>query len=170
MFQQPKKTIVAYKLFRTMPSRQGEIFPLFINKSWSIPIGEWVTATNSPTKGFAERPGWHAGVLPMAPHLRTKENKIASDRVWAKVELPADVDWQPVADKNPTRDIRKDIPEGGYYKFKTNKMQGWWWLIGGALKVNRLLSDDDVSTLLTSVGEHDASIAERHISGTNHYV
>jgi hypothetical protein len=51
-----------------------------------------------PTKGYAERPGWHAGVLPIAPHLRqTSTGKIAPHCVWAEVELPADKDYQPAA-------------------------------------------------------------------------
>lgn len=58
----PKKTVKAYKLFRTMKSRPGEIFPLFIGRSEPVPIGKWVDAEYVPTKGFAQRPGWHVGV------------------------------------------------------------------------------------------------------------
>ena len=101
MFQ---KTITAYKLFRTLKTRPGELFPLFIGKTLAVPQHEWIEAQSIPTKGFADRPGWHAGILPIAPHLRTKQNRIQPGRVWAKVSMPADVDWQSVADRSKTGD------------------------------------------------------------------
>jgi hypothetical protein len=158
-FAPPKKTIKAYKLFK---KKGGQVYPLFIGRNVPTPIGEWIPASHIPTKGFAERPGWHAGVLPMAPHLRTKANKIAPDRVWAEVEIPADVDWQAQADKTRTRDIRDQVPENGFYRFKTNKMQGGAWIIGGALKIDRLLTDDEVSDILINAGYPEDALAERH--------
>jgi len=149
----PDKTIKAYKLFRTIKGKIGDIFPLFIGKNKPTPIGQWLRAEFIPTKGFAQRPGWHAGVLPIAPHLRQKSTgKKAPGRVWAEVEIPADNDWQPVADSSSTRDIRDRVPENGYYKFKTNKMQGGAWIIGGAVKVNRILSDSDIKGILEANG------------------
>jgi len=158
-FTPPKKTIKAYKLFK---KRGNALYPLFIGKNTPTPIGEWIPASHIPTKGFAERPGWHAGVLPMAPHLRTKANKIAPDRVWAEVEIPADINWQDQADKSRTRDIRDQVPANGYYRFKTNKMQGGAWIIGGALKIDRVLSDDEVSKILLNAGYPEDAEAERH--------
>jgi hypothetical protein len=158
-FAPPKKTITAYKLFK---QKGGQLYPLFIGKNTPTPIGQWIPATHIPTKGFAERPGWHAGVLPMAPHLRTKANKIASDRVWAEVEIPADVDWQDRADQTRTRDIRDQVPDNGFYRFKTNKMQGGAWIIGGALKIDRILTDDEVSDILKNAGYPEDAEAERH--------
>ena len=160
-FTPPSKTITGYKLFRL---KNGNLYPLFIGKNKPTPAGSWIPAEHIATKGFAERPGWHAGVLPMAPHLRTKENKIASDRVWAEVELPADVDYQPQADASRTRDIRGEVPVNGFYRFKTNKMQGGAWIIGGALKIVRVLTDDEVSAILTQAGYPEDAIAERHDS------
>ncbi len=147
-FTPPKKTIKAYKLFRTMKSQPGKIFPLFIGKSKPTPIGEWIEAEHIPTKGYAERPGWHAGILPYAPHLMKKDGTMQEGRVWAEVELPADVDWQPIADTTKTKDVRDRIPVGGHYRFKTNKMQGGAWIIGGAIKVNKILSPEEVREIL----------------------
>ena len=149
----PKKTIKAYKLFRTLKSKPGEIFPLFIGKTKATPQSEWLKAEFIPTKGFADRPGWHAGILPIAPHLRqTATGRIKPDRVWAEVEIPADKDWQSVADQRDTKDIRDEVPEGGHYRFKTSKMQGGSWIIGGAIKVNRVLSDREVAEILSENG------------------
>jgi hypothetical protein len=160
-FKEPVKTIKAYKLFRVKKNEPGKIYPLFIGKNEATAIGEWVPAEHLPTKGFAERPGWHAGILPMAPHLRTKENQMADDRVWAEVEIPADVNWQDVADTQKTRDIRDRVPVGGHYRFKTSKMQGGAWIIGGALKVKRVLSNEEIADILNKAGEKDAATREQ---------
>jgi 8-oxo-dGTP pyrophosphatase MutT (NUDIX family) len=155
------RTVPAYKQFRTLLSRPDELLPLFIDNQKAVPQDEWVEAENIPTEGFAPRPGWHAGALPSAPHLRSKEDRIQPGRVWAEVELPDDVDWQSKADESPTKDIRDEVPEGGHYRKKTPQMQGGEWLIGGKLKVRRVLSDDQVSEILRAVGEHDAAEKER---------
>lgn len=156
-------SVQAYKLFRTLPSRPGSLFPLFIDKSSPVPQDEWVPAENIPTEGFAPRPGWHAGSLPSAPHLRSKEDRIQPGRVWAEVELPADVDWQSVADASPTGDVRDQVPEGGHYRKKMPRMQGGEWLIGGGMKIRQVLSDDQVSELLRQAGELEAAEKERRV-------
>lgn len=163
---EPKRTIKAYKLFRTLKGRPGEIFPLFIGKTTPTPIGQWLKAEFIPTKGYAQRPGWHAGVLPTAPHLMKKDGTMPSDRVWAEVEIPADVDWQPEADESRTRDIRDKIPAGGHYKFKTNKMQGGAWIIGGSIKVNRLLTESEVSDILEAGEDIGTEPAFKRTSAT----
>jgi N12 class adenine-specific DNA methylase/predicted RNA methylase len=160
----PQKTVKAYKLLRTLKSKPGQVFPLFIGKNQPVAIGVWEKAEHIPTKGFAERPGWHAGAEPIAPHLRQKATgKIHPDRVWVEVEMPADKEWQSTADASKTRDIRDRVPEDGHYKFKTNKMQGGAWLIGGAVKINRVLDDGEVAQLLRDAGHSEAEIqAEMH--------
>jgi len=69
----------AYKLFRKM--KDGQLAPLFINKTSRIPLNKWIDAENCPTKGFAVRKGWHCTLIKSAPHL----SKIG--RVWAEVEI-----------------------------------------------------------------------------------
>ena len=91
----PQKTITAYKLFRILKNRPSEIFPLFIDKNNPVPINKWIEAKFIPTKNYSKRPGWHVGRLPIAPHLMKKNGTLADNRVWAKVEISADVDWQP---------------------------------------------------------------------------
>lgn len=43
----------AYKLLRKLSD--GNLYPLFIHKTYSTPIGEWMKAECYPTKGFAIR-------------------------------------------------------------------------------------------------------------------
>jgi hypothetical protein len=156
----PKKTKKSYKLFRTLKTKTG-LYPLFIGKTKETEQGKWIEAEFLSTKGFADRPGWHSGILPIAPHLRQKSTgKISPDRVWAEIEIPDDVDWQQIADKSRTRDIRNEVPKDGSYKFKTNKMQGGAWNISGAIKINKVLSDTEVNTLLKEAGYSESDISE----------
>lgn len=152
-FEEPEKTITAYKLFRTLKSKPGQLFPLFIGNNKPVPIGEWLVAENLPTKGFAARPGWHAGATPSAPHLMTRDGRMAEGRVWAEVQMPADIDYTPEALKQPTKDFKDRIPEGGFYKFSTQKEQGeHGWVIGGALKVSRILKPEEVDAINAKSG------------------
>lgn len=74
----------AYKLLRI--KKDGNLYPLFIDKKTPTPIDEWLEAECHPTKGFAVRQGWHCCLNPVAPHLKTK---LASGeiRVWVEVEI-----------------------------------------------------------------------------------
>lgn len=150
---EPEKTVKTYKLFRTLKSRPGEVFPLFIDKAEPVPVGEWIQAKSVPTKGFAERPGWHSGEIPHAPQLLNKKGEIPPDRVWAEVEIPADVDWQTRLQQMGKKDLAGEVPEGGYYRFKgSNLAEAPNWYISGAMRVNRFLPDEEVSQILRREG------------------
>ena len=87
------------------------------------------------------------------------------NQVWAEVEMPADYDWQSEADKrgmNPkgkfvpkAAHITDQIPKGGHYRYKTNTNMTGNWIIGGAMKVIRLLSDQEVEKLNAGIGSRD---------------
>lgn len=83
--------LIAYKLFRK--TRDNRITSLFINKTRNLPIGIWMEAHNYPTKGFAERPGWHCTAQPYAPHLKM-ELKSGEKRVWKRVEIEDYTEFQ----------------------------------------------------------------------------
>jgi hypothetical protein len=80
------------------------------------------------------------------------------DTVWAEIELPNDVDWQSEAIANAS--IRKDgsidpktahitdqIPDGGFYYYNTKAGNPNQWLIGGSMKINRILDDAEVEQI-----------------------
>lgn len=69
--------MIAYKLLRLR--KDGTLGPLFINPRQRIPLHQWLTAEDHPTKGYAHRPGWHCTIRPSAPHLSMK------GRVWCRV-------------------------------------------------------------------------------------
>lgn len=76
--------MIAYKLFRLKPN--GKITPLFIDKQRELPIGKWLDSEFIPTKGFAERQGWHCCLKPHAPHLKM-DLKSGEKRGWATVKI-----------------------------------------------------------------------------------
>ena len=75
--------MIAYKLLRQR--KDGTLGPLFINASQRVPVGEWLEAENHPTKGFAQRQGWHCTLAPNAPHLKLEPK--GCKRVWAMVDV-----------------------------------------------------------------------------------
>jgi hypothetical protein len=117
----PKKTVIAYKLFKVKKDRPGQIFPLFVNANESVPTDVWIKAVAGPTQvengkvkvksklgPLAYRPGWHSGVVPVSTHIGGRSNpsdkKAApdlrpADQVWAEIEVSNDVDWQTEATK-----------------------------------------------------------------------
>ncbi len=150
----------------------------------SIPIGSWQDAevgeqaasgkVKSRLGELAYRPGWHAGDLPLATHIGTnlkvvdgkrKPTVRAEDQVWAEVEFAADHNWQPEADKRGVNEAGKIIasrahitdrmPEDGFYRYKTSPNMAGTWLIGGSMKINRILSDSEVSSINSSAGTKD---------------
>jgi len=168
----PEKTVTAYKLFRVNEKNPGKLFPLFIGKNDPVEVGTWYDADDIPTKGFSARPGWHAGDLPRATHIgeKSRAGLTAPDRrpanqVWAEIEMAADVDWQPEANRRGTNaqgkvvavkaDIKDQIPEDGFYRYKTNPNMTGNWLIGGSIKVNRILSDAEVEAINSAAGAED---------------
>ena len=179
----PEKIVKAYKLFKTNPKAPDELFPLFINSNESVPIGKWVDASTGPLTAagkvksnignLAYRPGWHAGDLPVATHIGGKSapdltapDYRPSNQVWAEVEMPNDVDWQKVAMERAQRNKAGDIiprtahitdqlPEGGHYRYKTNPNMTGDWLIGGSMKVNKVLTDEEVRAINEAAGVAD---------------
>ena len=130
---------------------------------------------------LALRAGWHAGDLPIATHIGSnpssrrdpetgKTKKLPTvrpaDQVWAEVELAADRDWQDEANKRAKRNARgeivvstaqitDEIPEDGFYRYKTNPNMTGNWLISGSMKVNRILSDEEVAQINDAAGVSD---------------
>ena len=178
----PKKTVVAYKLFKVKKSHPGKLFPLFVDANKPAEMGVWLDAdvgemnnqgkVKSKLGGLAFRPGWHAGDFPVATHigkntgLGTAPAFRNEDQVWAEVEMAADVDWQEEANRRAERNkkgeivprtahITDQIPEDGFYRYKTNPNMTGTWLIGGSMKINRILTDEEVYELNERNGVHD---------------
>lgn len=126
------------------------------------------------------RPGWHLGDVPRAKQFdrinkKTGEPEFPKDFVWAECEYAMDVDYQPesdargyertkIGDDGKVITYKSDkyqhslagiphIPEKGYYKYRTNPNPDTVsWVITGSMKVNKLLSDEEVNNILKSKG------------------
>lgn len=158
-----------YKMFRI---KDGKLFPLYVLANKETPIGEWLDAEIGPMVNgkvksklgkLAFRPGWHIAEIPNSPWIgkKTKNGELVrrSDNVWCEVEYHTDKNYQPEARENgwragkwaSQRAYLKHIPVGGYYKFRTNT-NGDVWIISGEIKVNRILSDEEVNRICRENG------------------
>ena len=116
---------------------------------------------------FAMRPGWHAGSLPTMRQIGkgSKKNLRDDNFVWVEGEIPADIDYNDEASKNPDRDIPDRIPKDGYYMKATNadktKSQAGavGWYVAGAFKANRVISDDEARSVIDKFNmEHEGQL------------
>jgi len=182
----PSKVERAYKLFRVNKKYPGKLFPLFVDSNTPVPFDTWVDAElipPDPASGkiksklgaLAYRPGWHSGDIPVATHIGLKgagnKNDVKPthrnpDYLWAEIQVPADVDWQDIANKRATigkngmpvartAHITDQLPKGGFYRYKTNPNMTGQWLISGEMKVVRVLSQEEVEALNHQHGIHD---------------
>jgi hypothetical protein len=182
----PRETTKAYKLFRVHPKHPGKLFPLFVDSNTPVEMNKWIAAkegemANGKVKSkigpLAYRPGWHAGDLPIATHIGEKSDPSLTapdvrpeNHAWAEVEMPNDVDWQSEATKRGTNaqgklipvkaHITDQLPAGGHYRYKTNPNMTGNWLIGGSMKVNRVLSDKEVAKINKAAGMADLPRAQ----------
>lgn len=117
---------------------------------------------------LAFRPGWHLGDLPRASQFDRvnpetgKKELFPENFVWAEVEYAKDVDYQEEAMSYGYTENGKfrhayaglpKLPENGYYRYRTNPNPDTVpWVITGAMKVNRLLSDAEVNSILEENG------------------
>lgn len=124
--------------------------------------------TQGGSGSLAFRPGWHLGDLPRASQFDRvnpetgKKELFPENFVWAEVEYAKDVDYQEEAMSYGYTESGKfrhayaglpRLPENGYYRYRTNpKPDTVPWVITGAMKVNRLLSDAEVNEILEKNG------------------
>jgi hypothetical protein len=116
---------------------------------------------------LAFRPGWHMGEVPYAEQF-LKKSTVDGKRVWpeglvwAECLYSNDVDYQEEAMSygySKNGNFRHSyaglpkIPRGGSYKYRTNPNPNTVpWVIAGAIKVNRVLSYDEVDDILRQQG------------------
>lgn len=173
----------SYKLFEVKKSQPGKLFPLYVNADKETPIGEWLEAEEGPQLNsgkvksklgpLAFRPGWHSSDYPLATHIGVKGDDgtiqyIKPTTVWCECEYSDAINYQEEADNNGLNPkgilnkrnaYLKHIPEDGYYRYKTNPNMFGDWIISGKIKINKVLSDDEVRIILK---ENNLPIMERY--------
>lgn len=113
--------MIAYKLLRVLSD--GNLYPLFIHKTYTTPLNEWLQAECYPTKGFAIRKGFHCTFTPYAPHLFMRLSN-GEQRIWCECEIE---DWNTY-----------DRPES----------QGGKWILAQRMKILKTLTEEEVKNIL----------------------
>lgn len=162
---------IGYKLFR---ERNGKLYPLYVLADKETPMGVWLPAEegNRTEKGkvksklgeLAYRPGWHINDgVPYVKHIYTTHNGVRYLKdgcVWCEVEYKTDHCYTPEAReagwKNGKWSVARAqldyVPVGGYYKYRTSPQMEGAWIIAGEIKVNRIMSDEEVESLCKENG------------------
>ena len=155
------------KNIKRQPALTGDYQPIKTQADVDVLLSKGVTPTT--TKKALEkspfgtalavkyRPGWHGDTFPSAKHLAQGGIGKGKDRVWAEVEFGNDKDYtnivkqkgtNPETGKFSAKNADLDyVPEGGSYRYKTNPNMEGSWLIGGEMKINRVLSKDEVTKI-----------------------
>ena len=148
---------IGYKLFEQ--NEVGDLLPLFIDKNNPVPIGEWIKAENHPTKGFANRPGWHVGTIPDAPWLKAYDGSNVGfyrprfkrgKRVWCEVEYNTNHDYNDEVSKLLKKCFTDKVPEDGFYLFR--EVGKGDWVITSDIKVIKVLTEEERLNILNKIG------------------
>ena len=164
----------AYKLFRL---KDGKLYPLYVLASQETPMHTWLPAESgiltengkvkSKLGNLCYRPGWHLNDLcPYVQHIGIKgpSGKIEymnPDHVWCEVSYSDEINYQDIANENGRNKkgiiikknaYLKEIPVNGFYRYKTSPQMFGEWIIAGAIKVERILTDAEVEALCKPYG------------------
>lgn len=119
----------AYKLIRQ--KKDGKLYPLFIDNKWAREIGVWYEAGLFPKVGFQPRKGYHMCFIPYAPHL--KEDLASGEhRVWVECDIE------------------------DYEVYDRPAQQGGQWLLAQRMRINRILTKEEVESILKANGKEVA--------------
>lgn len=155
------------KTYKLMRYKGGKLYPLFVEADRELPIGEWLEAhvpqhdnphhVKSKIGPLSLRPGFHSTEVPWTDWIgKYREDGVLvqrKDTVWAECEVEGD---QIHVTK---RYGLRTIPEGWYY-FNTRPRQIWPWVISDRIKINRILSLEEVKGLCHQAGVEPQPIEE----------
>ena len=166
--------MIGYKLFKVKRSQLGKIFPLYVYANEETRMNEWIQAKNgiitkngkvkSKLGELCFRPGWHLSDIPLATHIGVKVDGVIKymhpDEVWCEVEYSDEIDYTDMVNQNgiingkfiPKKAYMTKIPVNGFYRYKTNPNMTGDWIIAGAIKVNRILTDEEVKEICNRNG------------------
>lgn len=124
--------------------------------------------TSTGKGSLAFRPGWHLGDIPLAKQFaRTNpetgvKDLFPADFVWAECEYAMDKDYQEEAMSYGYTENGKfrhsyaglpRLPEDGYYRYRTNPNPDTVpWVITGAMRVTRILTDAETDAICRENG------------------
>lgn len=153
-----------YKLFRI---KNGKLFPLYVNANKETVIGEWIPAevgekaddthVKSKLGSLSLRPGWHSTETPFTDWIGKKmpDGTLAQriDTVWCECEVEG-------RQFNVTNREGSRVLLDGWYFYKTNSKQKEPWIISNRIKINKILSNEEVAEICRAKGIEPQKIAE----------
>ena len=156
--------MITYKLFRM---KNNKLYPLYVEADREMEVGKWLKSgcgklvddTHVKASGCGGklrlRSGFHSTKIPFTDWIGKKmpDGTLAQrvNTVWCECEVDG-VEW--------TVKIRyglKKVPDGGWYYFRTNSKQIDPWIISDRIKINRILTNDEVKEIC----ERNGKIAQR---------
>ena len=155
-----------YKLFRT---KNGKLYPLYVEADREMEVGKWLEAgtgqkvddTHVKARGcggkLSLRPGFHSTEIPFTDWIGEKQadGSLAQrkDTVWCECEVEGN--QLEVTSRYGSRELLD-----GWYFFRTNSKQKDPWIISNKLKINRILSNEEVADICRVNGIEPQKIAE----------
>lgn len=151
--------MIVYKLFRV---RNGKLYPLYVEADREMIVGKWLASgcgqkvddTHVKARGcggsLSLRSGFHSTKIPFTDWIGRKQadGTLAQrpDTVWCECEIKG----KEVESK--IRNGYRVIPKDSYYYFKTNSKQIDPWIISDKLKINKVLTQQEVNELCRKQG------------------
>ena len=155
-----------YKLFRV---KNGKLYPLYVEANREMQIGVWLRAncgekideTHVKASGcggkLSLRPGYHSTYIPFTDWIGKKmeDGTLAQrpDTVWCECEVKGDE--VKCSDRYGFRELQRDK----WYYFRTNSKQKDPWIISDWLKINRILTHDEVREICKANGVEAQTVA-----------
>ena len=159
--------MVTYKLFKI---KNGKLYPLYVEANREMKMGEWLTSgsgekvddTHVKASGcggkLSLRSGFHSTNVPFTDWIGKKmpDGTLAQrpDTVWCECE----VEGKQVETK--TRNGYRIVPKESWYYFRTNSKQIDPWIISDKLKINRVLSNEEVFAICKMNGKTAQRLAD----------
>lgn len=155
--------MITYKLFKV---KNEKLYPLYVETKREMKIGKWLKAqvgekaddkhVKSALGKLALRPGFHSTTIPFTDWIgkRMPDGTLAqkSDTVWCECEVKGK--QTEVTDRHGLR----ELPNGWYF-FKTNSKQEEPWIISDKIKINRVLTHEEVQKICRANGREAQKVA-----------
>ena len=159
--------MITYKLFRV---KNDKLYPLYVEANREMEIGKWLDAgigekvddTHVKASGCGGslrlRSGYHSTEVPYTDWIgkRAEDGSLVQRKntVWCECEVKG----KEIESKtNNGYDI---VPYGTWYYFKTNTKQERPWIISHWLKINRILTNEEVSQICNINGIKPQKVEE----------
>ena len=155
--------MITYKLFKI---KNDKLYPLYVEAKREMQVGKWLKAqvgekadnthVKSALGSLALRPGFHSTTIPFTDWIgkRMSDGTLAQkpDTVWCECEVKGKE--IKVTDRHGLR----DLPNGWYF-FKTNSKQEDPWIISDKIKINRILTHEEVKEICKVNGKTAQKVA-----------